>query len=163
MPTISRAGYSALMAYQYAHEDQMGGVDLAGTVVTVAVVRGPSESKTASEVRGLTDAHPGDGDGDSAYSVDTVLVQHSYTDLYAIMYVLPTAVDRDRVNTRVHGSVDVLHNRVRAWYDPMTNEITQKAAELWGAMVATGPIPPDIPRLTRLTRLIGRFDKHPPA
>ena len=59
VPTISRAGYSALMDYQYAHEDQMGGVDLSGTVVTVAVVRGPSESRTSSEVRGPHRRSPG--------------------------------------------------------------------------------------------------------
>ena len=68
------------------------------------------------------------------------------------MYVLPTAVDRGRVNTRVRGSVDVLHNRVKAGFDPLTVEITRKAADLWGSTVEVGPVPPNAPRLVARPR-----------
>lgn len=65
---------------------------------------------------------------------------------------MPTAVEHDRANTRVECAVDVLHNRVEAWFDPLTPEIETTAAELWGSTVDVGPLPPDAPRLVARPR-----------
>jgi len=139
------------MDYQYAHEDQMGGVDLSGTAVTVAIVCGPIGSATASEVRALIDSHEAVGQDDD-YSVEIISVAHSYSDLYAIMYVLPTALGIDIGQTHVHCSVDVVRNRVKAGFDPFAGAIAVRSAELWGSMVDVGPLPADSPRLVARTR-----------
>ncbi len=158
MVTISRAGFGALMEFQYAHEDRLGGIDLSGSRVTVAVVAGPTEPETSQEIRAIIDAHPGpgesvgDGGGDGDHAVDIILVEHSHAALYEIMYVIPTAVEQDPANTRMRCSVDILHNRVTAWFDPLTVEITQRAADLWGPTVDVGPLPPDAPRLVARPR-----------
>jgi hypothetical protein len=136
-----------LMAYQHAHEHRTGGVALSGTAVTVTVVNGPTASGTVSEVRALIDSHPG-GDGD--YSVDIKFVEHSYSDLYAIMYVLPGELGVDIAQTRVHCSIDVLRNRVKAQFEPLTPEIATTATERWGPMIEVEPLPAGRPRLVTI-------------
>jgi hypothetical protein len=151
-PTDNAARYSASVTWSrqaqtndgHSRTLMPGGIAVSGTAVIVAVVSGPAESKTAGEVAALIEAHVND---DGAYSIDSISVGRSYRDLYAIMYVVPVALDLDIAKTRVRCSVDVVGNRVRAEFDPLTADIAQRAAQLWGTAVALVQMPADRPRL----------------